>query len=363
MSDIKGGNLIEKSRPLVWAKFRDYTAGELRLLEVYLSRINPRDPETSAVRFTLKEYCDFLDIKINSRNLKAQVKHFVSNSVEVPRGDKAGSYDIYPLFDQASVEFDYKLANFFITLSCNPKLRPVFFDIAEKGYVRYRLRYTASMKSQYSILLYSILRDMIGRGIKTPEITVEKLREQLGANEPSYNEYRYLRKRVLDVAVKEINELSDLQVDYERVIIGHKVVSVKFNVHQHTEPVIDAESSEVIGSSLKDVPEDQRPVKKARRGAYEDVDWAPIAPTLTEKQCIEIAKSVAKRIKEKYPNIKQNKKKEAVVNIVENAYRIIIVDGEAERKEPLKNPGGYLFKTIEKTDLDDYATFDDSFLK
>ena len=73
MSDIKGGNLIEKSRPLVWAKFRDYTAGELRLLEVYLSRINPRDPETSAVRFTLKEYCDFLDIKINSRNLKAQV--------------------------------------------------------------------------------------------------------------------------------------------------------------------------------------------------------------------------------------------------------------------------------------------------
>lgn len=98
-------------------------------------------------------------------------------------------------------------------------------------------------------------------------------------------------------------------------------------------------------------------------GAYEDVDWASIAPTLTDKQCIEIAKSVAKRIKDKYPNIKQNKKKDAVVNIVENAYRIIIADGEAERKEPLTNPGGYLFKTIEKTDLDDYATFDDSFLK
>ena len=46
-------------------------------MEVYLSRINPRDPETSAVRFTLKEYCDFLDIKINSRNLKAQFKHFI----------------------------------------------------------------------------------------------------------------------------------------------------------------------------------------------------------------------------------------------------------------------------------------------
>ena len=52
MSDIKGGNLVEKSRQLVWAKFTDYTAGELRLLEVYLSRINPRDPKLQ--RFSLR---------------------------------------------------------------------------------------------------------------------------------------------------------------------------------------------------------------------------------------------------------------------------------------------------------------------
>ena len=33
MSDLKDGNLIEKSKRLVWAQFDSYTAGELRLLE------------------------------------------------------------------------------------------------------------------------------------------------------------------------------------------------------------------------------------------------------------------------------------------------------------------------------------------
>ena len=122
MSDIKGGNLVEKSRQLVWAKFTDYTAGELRLLEVYLSRINPRDPETSTVQFTLQEYCEFLGLKINSRNLKAQVKHFIDNSVEVPRGDGSGSFDLYPLFSRATVNFEPSLMNITVSLCCNPLL-------------------------------------------------------------------------------------------------------------------------------------------------------------------------------------------------------------------------------------------------
>ena len=165
---------------------------------------------------------------------------------------------------------------------------------------------------------------------------------------------------MLDVAVKEINELSDLQVDYERVIIGHKVVSVKFHVHQHTEPVIDVESSEVNGSSLKDVPESQRPVKKARRGAYEDVDWVSIAPTLTQSQCIQTAKMVAKRVVEKYPTIKPSKKKDAVVNIIENAYQRV-VNERIDRIE--KDHGAYLYSALRDSDLDDFATFDVSFLK
>lgn len=361
MSDIKGGNLVEKSRQIVWAKFTDYTAGELRLLEVYLSRINPRDPETSTVQFTLQEYCEFLGLKINSRNLKAQVKHFIDNSVEVPRGDGSGSFDLYPLFSRATVNFEPSLMNITVSLCCNPLLQPVFFDIAERGYVKYRLRYTANMKSQYSILLYSILREFIGRGVSQPEITLDRLREQLGAREPSYQEFKHLRRRVIDIAVAEINEVSDLCVEYDKVMRGRNAVAVKFNVaFKSNEPVIDVEANEVESVELKDVPKSQRPARKPRSGAYENVDWASIAPEMSKSQCILTAKLVAKRLPEKYPSIKPNKKKEAVVNIIENAYKILV----SERLDRIeKDPGAYMYSILKEADLDDYATFDDSFLK
>ena len=77
MPKISDNNLVEKSKSLVWAKFRDYTAGELRLLEVYLSRINPRDPSSSRVEFTLAEYRELLGLKsLDARRIEPQIKHF-----------------------------------------------------------------------------------------------------------------------------------------------------------------------------------------------------------------------------------------------------------------------------------------------
>ena len=77
MSELKSGYLVEKSKRLVWARFNHYTAGEMRLLETYLSRINPRDPESSRVQFTLAEYKELLGLSnIDARNIKPQLDHF-----------------------------------------------------------------------------------------------------------------------------------------------------------------------------------------------------------------------------------------------------------------------------------------------
>ncbi len=91
MAELKDGNLIEKSKRLVWAQFDNYTAGELRLLETYLSRINPRDPESSRVQFTLAEYKELLGLSnIDARNIKPQLDHFLGNVVTI-EGTKNGA--------------------------------------------------------------------------------------------------------------------------------------------------------------------------------------------------------------------------------------------------------------------------------
>lgn len=51
------------------------------------------------------------------------------------------------------------------------------------------------MKSQYSILLYSILRDWMNMGSKGHEISIKKLKEQLGATASSYDQFKFLEQK------------------------------------------------------------------------------------------------------------------------------------------------------------------------
>lgn len=78
---LNAGHLVEKSKKLVWAKFQDWGAGELRLLDVYLSRINAREPDSSNVRFTLKEYADLIGVSdLRYKQIQACTKKFLGNS-------------------------------------------------------------------------------------------------------------------------------------------------------------------------------------------------------------------------------------------------------------------------------------------
>lgn len=339
MPKISDNNLVEKSKSLVWAKFRDYTAGELRLLEVYLSRINPRDPSSSRVEFTLAEYRELLGLKsLDARRIKPQIKHFLGNTVSIPIDKEKGTFESFVLFTRAKLDYVPETRSYVVAITCNPDLRSIFFDIAESGYVRYRLRYTSRMKSQYSILLYSILRDWLNMDSKPHEISLKKLREQLGAMEASYDVYKNLRKRVLDVAVDEINAVSDIVVTYEPVLVARKAVAVKFNPKiKASEKLIEAQASEVL-------TEHQKAARKPRTSGYEGYDWS-VCDALSVQECIEVAKVVEVKMMEEHPSIKLPKRRDAVYDIVKAACADIL---SINRDPWPDHPKRYLIGSLKK---------------
>lgn len=339
MPKISDNNLVEKSKSLVWAKFRDYTAGELRLLEVYLSRINPRDPNSSRVEFTLAEYRELLGLKsLDARRIEPQIKHFLGNTVSIPIDKEKGTFESFVLFTRAKLDYVPETRSYVVAITCNPDLRSIFFDIAESGYVRYRLRYTSRMKSQYSILLYSILRDWLNMDNKPHEISLKKLREQLGAMEASYDVYKNLRKRVLDVAVDEINAVSDIVVIYEPVLVARKAVAVKFKPKiKASEKLIEAQASEVLA-------EPQKAVRKPRTGGYEGYDWS-VCDALSVQECIEVAKVVEVKMMEEHPSIKPPKRRDAVYDIVKAACADIL---SINRDPWPDHPKRYLIGSLKK---------------
>ena len=230
---------VEKSKALVWAQFQDYSPGELKILDTYLSRIDPRNPESSLVAFTKKEYADLmgLDSDIRTEQLKAYTGGLLSNVVTIDLPEKG--YVQYPLFSEAKCYLDDKTGQVTIEVDCNHKLKAAFFDIASNGYVRYQLKNIISLKSQYSVRLYPKLKDRPFGWT----VSVKELREMLGATAASYDVFKDFNKHVLQKAIKEINDITDINVSTENIRKGRSVVSIRFKVEEKKQILLDKEQA------------------------------------------------------------------------------------------------------------------------
>ena len=108
-------------------------------------------------------------------------------------------------------------------------------DGAEDFFTSYLLEQTTSMTSNYSVRLYELLVQWKKRK-HTPVFELEKFRQQLGLGVDDYERMGDFKKRVLDLAVDEINKKSDLKVSYEQKKKGRKIVGFEFKVVTKNKP-------------------------------------------------------------------------------------------------------------------------------
>ena len=104
-------------------------------------------------------------------------------------------------------------------------------DGYEQFFTQYLLEQTATLKSAYSVRLYELLVQW-KTARKTPVFDIEVFREQLGVNSTDYERVYDFKKNVLDVAVKEINEKTDIQTSYDQVKRGRKIIGFKFVIKE-----------------------------------------------------------------------------------------------------------------------------------
>ena len=106
---------------------------------------------------------------------------------------------------------------------------------AEDFFTSYLLEQTASMDSIYSVRLYELLVQWKAAK-QTPMFELEKFRDQLGVEVTEYKAMCDFKKRVLQVAIDEINEKSDIKISYEQVKKGRSIAGFKFKVLAKDKP-------------------------------------------------------------------------------------------------------------------------------
>ena len=104
-------------------------------------------------------------------------------------------------------------------------------DGAEEFFTQYLLSQTSNLNSVYSVRLYELLIQW-KTAVKTPVFELSLFRGQMGLNDGEYKAMNDFKKRVLDLAVKEINEKTDLTVSYTQEKKGRLIHGFKFTVKQ-----------------------------------------------------------------------------------------------------------------------------------
>ena len=167
-------------------------------------------------------------------------------------------------------------------------------------------KYSGKMQSKFSIYLYELLKSW--EKVSEKEFEIDYLKEKLGAVQKSYNMFGKFRQGVLDVAVDEINKLTDLSVTYttkHAKTKGHKVIAVVFSIKKKKKEIYEI-----------DLEEDQLSINN-----YNDV--IDIEPEETERQK-HLREPFEDLLLEKFPDLKITT--EELEEMIKNAERIIPVE-------------------------------------
>ncbi|WP_326519607.1 replication initiation protein RepM [Acinetobacter sp. CAAS 2-6] len=108
-------------------------------------------------------------------------------------------------------------------------------DGVKEFFTQYLLSQTAQLNSVYSARLYELLIQWRSTG-KVPIIDLGDFREQLGIGINEYQRMHHFKARVLEPAIKEINEKTDIKAEYEQHKKGRVISGFSFKFKKKSQP-------------------------------------------------------------------------------------------------------------------------------
>ena len=100
----------------------------------------------------------------------------------------------------------------------------------ERNFTSYEIEQVANLQSRYAMRLYECLIRF--KASKLLNITLDELRFRFGLLDTEYKAMGDFKKRVLDMAVKDINDNTDITVSYDQHKQGRTITSFTFKFKQ-----------------------------------------------------------------------------------------------------------------------------------
>ena len=121
-----------------------------------------------------------------------------------------------------------------------PAIVPLITRLEEQ-FTKYEIQQISNLTSAYAVRLYEILIAWRSTG-KTPLITMYDFRQKIGVLETEYKRMYDFKKYVLDIALKQVNEHTDITVKVEQHKTGRSITGFSFSFKQKKSATHSVES-------------------------------------------------------------------------------------------------------------------------
>lgn len=236
---INNKSLVVQANHIIEARYK-LSLEEQRLIKILISMVDERDKDTKTYLIKASDVAEMLGItgdhiyftlkKVTSRLLKQVL--FIKK--------EGGELQVSWL---SSAEY---LKGGMIELEISQKLRPYLLQLKEH-FTKYQLKQIARLKSGFSIRIYELCKCHEFKG--GFNVKIDDLKKMFGI-ENKYKLYGDFKRKVLIVAKDEINETTDIEIDFHEIKEGKKVDSIKFyvknkgkNNDQQSKAIIDAKTT------------------------------------------------------------------------------------------------------------------------
>ena len=247
-------NEVRKSNQLIEARYR-LTLGEQRLILHLCSLIHSSDKDFKSYEIRVKDFAKMFGLEKRNNIYKAvenAAKELAGKRLDISRDGK----EIYVSW-LSYVE--YVEGSGIVKVEFHRSLKPYLLQLQEYGnFTKYQVNHVVSFKSQYSIRLYELLKQKAFTAEKRKFsrcFEIESFRSILGIAVNEYEVFSNLRRKVIEPAIEEVSEYTDLEItDVHYGKTGRKVTNITFEVE-----IRQADEIQALQLEMEEEPPKEQP--------------------------------------------------------------------------------------------------------
>ena len=226
---LKTENQVVMSNDLIKSKSK-LSLNELKLLRLTIMQVIAEDKDLLTYQVNIVDLAKVLGISSPNiyRDIDEMTTHLLQEIVYIGDGNPKHSWRKFQWC--STCEYNDGV----ITIKLHDNLKPYLVQL-KKHYTQYMLADVLVLKSVYAIRIYELIREgfkgqkVYADNCAIVSLDIDTIRKATNT-ESKYSQMGHFKAKVIDIAVKEINDKLGYYITYEPVKNSRKITGFKFRI-------------------------------------------------------------------------------------------------------------------------------------